>query len=380
MAEIVGLIAGGRIYRLPPGTQAVAAQRLRPAPLARPGLLGICIMGDRGVAVMAAAPGLAGGPAWVRLPDDLVVAGEAYCESPPADVALLAPAAPGGRPAPTAPSEAMQEAWRESAETPARTVRARTGALAVELGALRLVLPFAAMERVIDLPPVRPAPGAAPLIQGFAVAAGEAVLVLDPATLVGQADATMPTLLALFHHAGRRLGLPCARVSPAELGEATSAGRLDALLTQMPEAPLAQPRPSIPPEPLRGLLLARIGETAFALLVEEVAAAIQPVIPTPVPGHPAGIVEHRGDVLPVQDGGLALGQASVLVPGLALPMLRLNLPFPVALAVSAVTGLRQVPARLLSPIRGEGGLVSAIAALAEGALPICRAAMLARAR
>ena len=63
--------------------------------------------------------------------------------------------------------------------------------------------------------------------------------------------------------------------------------------------------------------------------------------------------------------------------GLALPLLRLNLPFPVALAGSAVTGLRQVPTRLLSATGGEGALVAAIAALPEGPLPVLRASLLA---
>ena len=373
MREPQGLIAGGRCWRLPPGAQAMAAQMLRPAPLARPGLLGITVLGDLGVPVLAAAPGLAGGPAWVRLAEGVLVAGEAYAETAPDDAAWLSPTLPAARPVPPATPPAAGEGWA----VPARAERARIAGLAAELGALRLVLPSAAMERVIDLPALRPAPGAAPLAQGFAVAEGEAVLVLDPAALVGTPEPATPSLLALFRHAGRRFGLPCTRIGPAEPGEATLVARLDALLAELPEAPLAQPRLAPQPEPMRGLLLAQVGELAFALPVEEVMAAIPPIAPTPVPGHGAGIVAHRGDVLPVRDGGLALGQAAVLAPGQSLPLLRLNLPFPVALAVSAVTGLRQIPTRLLSATGGEGALVAAIAALPDGPLPVLRAGLLA---
>ena len=371
MTEPLALIAGGRCFLLPPGARSVAPQMLRPAPLARPGVLGITMLGDQGVPVLAAEPGLPGGPAWVLLAEGVLVAGEAFSEAPPDDAPPLRPALPAARPPPLASPAASGEGWA----VPARGGRARFAALAAELGALRLVLPFTAMERVIDMPPLRPAPGAGPLTQGYAVAEGEAVLVLDPATLAGVAEATAPSLLALFRHAGRRFGLPCARIGPAQPGEATLIARLDAALAQLQAAPVAQLHAVMPAEPVRALLLAQIGNVAFALPVEEVAAVILPVLPTAVPGRMAGVVAHRGDVLPVRDGGLALGVAPLLGGGFALPMLRLNLPFPVALAVTSVTGLRQVPARLLSATGGEG-LVAAIAALPEGPLPICRAALL----
>jgi chemotaxis signal transduction protein len=264
---------------------------------------------------------------------------------------------------------------------PARAARGLPSALAAELGPIRLALPLAALERVLPLPAIRPAPGAGPAVLGLALAAGEAVLVLDTAMLAGAARPAEPaTQLAVFRHAGRRLGLPCARLGPARGEEAVLGTRLDALLGGLGPAPVAAAAAPPAPEPTRALLLCMAGTEPFCLPVEEVVAVLPAVAPTPAPeGGGAGIrgvVAHRGDVLPVLDGGARLGLPPVLgAPGAAAPMLRLAGPRPVALAVTQVTGLRRVPARLVVAAAGDG-VVAALATIGDAPVPVCRGAIL----
>lgn len=383
MAE--ALIAGGLAFLLPPGAQPVEAQRLRPAPLAAAGMLGIAVIGGQAVPLMAAQPGLPGGDAWVVIDGPggrLVVAGEALAAlAPPGSLPLRAPRL-AARPAPPA-EPAAGDGWAG----PARSGRARLVAMAAEIGGLRLVLPFAALERVVPLPEVRPAPGAGALALGYAVAAGAPVLVLDPAWAGGAplGEDSAPTLLVLFRHAGRRLGLPCERIEPARPGEETLVARLDGAMAELATAPLGQELVPPAPEPTRALLLCAAGGQAFALPVEEVQAVIPPMVPSPAPANTEaggrlsafrGVAAHRGDVLPVLDAGERLGLAPVLAwPGAEAPLLRLAGTRPVALAVSVVTGLRRIPKRLIAATAGDG-LVSAIAEFQDGPLPICRAAIL----
>ncbi|MBX9594936.1 MAG: hypothetical protein K2X46_11255, partial [Roseomonas sp.] len=91
MAE--ALIAGGLAFLLPPGAQPVEPQRLRPAPLAGAGLLGIVVIGGQALPVMTPQPGLPGGEAWVMIDGPggrLVMAGEALvAEAPPDALPLL---------------------------------------------------------------------------------------------------------------------------------------------------------------------------------------------------------------------------------------------------------------------------------------------------
>lgn len=381
MAE--ALLAGGRAYVLPPGTQRVEPTGLRPAPLAAPGMLGVAVLAGQALPVMAAAAGLAGGPAWAVIDGPggrLAVAGEAWLESAPPDAAPLLPPRLTSRPVP-ASAPADGGGWA----VPARVGRARLVAMAAELGPLRLVLPFAALERVVPLPPLRPAPGAGVAALGYAVAAEAPVLVLDPRWAAGvTADPGVePTLLVLFRHAGRRLGLPCARISPARPGESTLAARLDDALSELEAAPLGQAVAPLAPEPTRALLICAAGGQPFALPVEEVQAVIPPVAPTLAPeGTLAafrGVAAHRGEVLPVLDAGERLGLAPVLAtPGQEAPLLRLAGLRPVALAVGVVTGLRRIPERLIAAVAGEG-MVAAVAEFQGAPLPICRAAVLGRA-
>ncbi len=395
MAEPRALAAGGRFFRLPPGATALPPAPLRPLPLGMPGLLGIALRDGEALPVLAAAPGLTGGPAWVLLDSAagrLVVAGEALTEEAPPEAEPLAiglvAGAPAPRPAlpPVLPAEGSG-GWA----LPPRHARSLPVAMAAELGPVRLVLPFAALEHVVEMPPLRPAPGAGleaqgggpaqPLTLGLALAEGAPVLVLDPARLAELPPvAEAPTHLAVFRHAGRRLGLPCARLGPAEPGEAPLTQRLDALLPTLGPAPLGAAAAPPPPEPMRSLLLCMAGGQPFALPVEEVAAAIPPIAPAPAPAGVGrgicGVIAHRGEVLPVLDGGERLGLPPVLPQaGAEAPMLRLTGPRPVALAVSQVTGLRQVPERLVVATAGDGP-VAAVAALQDGPVVICRAAIL----
>ncbi|MGX9965157.1 chemotaxis protein CheW [Roseomonas sp. F4] len=381
MAE--ALQAGGRIFALPPGAVAVPASLLRPAPLAGPGLLGLAAVGGQVLPVLEAAPGCGGGPAWVLLDGPggrVVVAGEALCDLPECGAPPLLPPRPTIR-RPPAPLPAGPGGW----SVPMRGGAQRQAAMAAELGALRLVLPFPALERVVPMPALRPAPAAGPAALGYTVAAGLPALVLDPAWLLGaETETAEATLLVLFRHGGRRLGLPCARIGPARPGEPTLLQRLDSVAEALVVAPLAEATVPPPPEPSRALLLCTAGGQAFALPVEEVQAVIPPMVPTQAPHSQGdrelpgfrGIAAHRGDVLPVLDAGERLGGAFVLAsPQAEAPLLRLAGGRPVALAVSQVTGLRRIPERLISAVAGEG-LVSAVVALGDVPMPVCRAAVL----
>ena len=378
------LLAGGRAWLLPPGAEHAAPVRLRPAPLAAGGMLGIAVLGGQAVPVMAAEPGLPGGEAWVVIDGPggrMVVAGDAFLDQAPPGALPLLPARLGTRPPPAAQA-ADGGGWA----VPVRAARARLVAMAAELGPLRLVLPFAALERVVPMPPLRPAPGAGIAALGYAVAGGAPVMVLDPGWAAETAlppGGEAPSLLVLFRHAGRRLGLPCVRIGPARPGEETLAVRLDSALAALSAAPMGQaPAPPMP-EPSRALLVCAAGSQPFALPVEDVWAVIPPIAPTPAPeGRLSafrGVTAHRGDVLPVLDAGERMGLTPVLAgPGAEAPLLRLTGARPIALAVSMVTGLRRIPERLIAAVAGDG-LVAAIAEFQDAPLPICRAAVLGRA-
>jgi chemotaxis signal transduction protein len=190
----------------------------------------------------------------------------------------------------------------------------------------------------------------------------------------------------LLHHAGRRLALPCERVAlvnePGECFTAflgTTAAR--AALALAPLVAIPAPPPA---QPQRGLLLCHAGGLDFALAVEEVVAVIPPLPPTPVGAAGTalrGVCAHRGDILPVVDAGERLGGPPALGAG-PVPLLRLAGARPVALAVAAVAGLRQVPEADLALVRAglpglAPGLVLALARFAGSLLPVLCAAALA---
>ncbi|WP_131829614.1 chemotaxis protein CheW, partial [Teichococcus deserti] len=261
------------------------------------------------------------------------------------------------------------------------------------------ILPLDRLARVVPMPALAPAPGMPPGALGLGLAAGlgagegAPVLVLDPRQL----DAALPEgrdapLLAVLAIGAKLFGLPCDRATPLTDAQslefsAMPAGRLAAALAASPAlgrlAPPHQALPPPPPAPTRSLMLARAGEQLFALPVEEVAGVVPPQAPAPLPvgaglDAPDGVVAHRGDVLPVADAGRALGGASVLAPGQAVPLLRLAGPQPLALAVTAVLGLRAFPLAGMVPL-GEDGVVAALLPFQGLPLPLCRAGALARA-
>lgn len=378
------LMAGGRRFVLPEGARAIPPAPLRPLPLAMEGALGVALLDGLALPVLSAAPGLAHGPAWVVLDGPagrVVVAGEALLDEAPPDAEPLQAVPLGTRPAPAplpAEGTAMPLAPRAARNLPA--------ALMAQLGGLRLAVPLSALETVLAMPALRRTPGVGRAALGLASAPGGPLLVLDPAGLMeGEATGQAPVQLAVFRHAGRRLGLPCAQLVPTTEDGSGFADRVEALLAELGAAPLGTIAPPPPAEPMRALLLCEAAGQPFAIPVEEVVAAIAPLAPSPAPDRAPGtgssivrgVVAHRGEVLPVLDGGERLGLAPVLVaPGSEAPMLRLAGARPVALAVSHVTGLRSIPERLITASAGEG-LVAAMATLGEQVVPVCRAAALA---
>lgn len=372
------LLAGGTAFLLPPGAEPIDPPAITPVPLVAPGLLGLAVVNGQALPVVA----LGGADAFVLVETRagrVIYAGDSLLEAAPPDARPLPPPGIAARPAPAARA-AEGTGWA----VPARAARGLPRALAAEHGGARLVLPFAALDRVLPIPDLRPAPGAAGIALGYALADGAPVLVLDPAALLDVPSPDTPGLLVVFRHAGRRLGLPCARIAPARAGEATLAARLDALLPQLGAAPLAAAAAPPRPEATRTLLLCAAGGHPFALPVEEVLAVLPALAPLPAPAGAGaafrGVATHRGEVLPVLDAGIQLGLAPVLAaPGDEAPLLRLAGQRGVALAVARVTGLKRVPERLISEVAGDGP-VAAIAALPEAPLPICRAAVLGTAR
>lgn len=348
--------AGGTAHRLPEGSSAVAAPVLRPVP----GGGGWLFVGMLGGGALPAwvLPG-AGHPAraWALVPGPegaMLVGGDALAASQDGAQPLQLPTLPPVRAPLARPSVTDGE------ETPPDS--GSRGGLRLAMAAGALDLPFAALERLLPMPPFHPLPGAPGGARGMAWTEAGAVLVL--------AGEESEPLLALVLVEGRRLGLPCRGAAPLATAPAMPPALLDPGL--LAAAPLALPPASVPAPPTRLLLLARAGETGFALPLEEVAAVLPPQAPgNPGSGALAGIAAHRGDVLPVLDAGARLGGPPVLAGG-AVPMLRLQGAQPAALAVSAVLGLRAVPEADLAPVPGQG-LVAAMVRLDGAVLPVCRA-------
>jgi chemotaxis signal transduction protein len=381
MDEPRAILAKGVAYALPEGSRAILAQAVRPMPLVPAGAPVLAMFEGQGVPVLRL---IADGAAWVRLPSGLLVVGDALLDARPPEALDLPDARIAAGAAPRPLPAAAEGGWAVAAGRG----RARFSTLAAEIGPCRVLLPFASLLHVLPMPPVRPAPGMPRGIAGYAVAEGGPALVLDPAALMAE-PVKLPaaTVLVLFQIEGRAIGLPCQRIGPAAPGEVADLRAIAAAVAAFGGAP-AWTTPAAPvPEPRRGLLLCSAAGLTFAVAVEEIAAVIAPIAPAPAPAPapatPRGdvpgsrVIAHRGDVLPVLDGGLRLAGTPVL-PGFgsAAPMLRLMLARPVALAVSRVTGLRQVPLSAIAAAEGSA-LVSGIAMLAEGAVPICRAAALA---
>lgn len=376
MDEPRAILAQAVAYALPAGSRMVPARCVRPVPLAATGQLGLAMFDGQAVPVLRLQP--EGAEAWVRLPTGLLVAGAALSEHLPAGALMLPqmPLAAAARPHPMPVSAGA--GW----SVPARRGRARFATLAAEIGGCRILLPFAVLRHVLPMPAVRAAPAMPRGIAGYAIAEGAPAVVLDPAALMPEAvHLPEPSLMVLFELDGRSIGLPCQRVGPAGPGEMADMRAIAAVVAAFGAAPTVTAATVASAEPKRGLLLCSAGGVAFAVAVEEVAAVIAPLVPVPATPHGAAprdrVIAHRGDVLPVLDGGLRLAGRPVLPTlGSAAPLLRLLLARPVALAVTDVASLRQVPLSAIATTEGSG-LVAGIATLPEGAVPICRAMALA---
>ncbi len=201
-------------------------------------------------------------------------------------------------------------------------------------------VPMASLLRVVPLPGLRAIPWAPAEVLGWAVADGAVALVIDPC---GMAAGAQHLVLLLLD--GRLVGLPCTRLAPTE-AEPTDLSPLRALLGWAPAhaPPLVLPAPAT-----TGLLVAQAGGQRFALAAAEVEAAIAPACPTALPAGRAAIA-HRGEILPVLDAGLLLGMPPVIGQGRAMPLLRLRLAPPLALAVSAIEGLRPLGTGGVAPL------------------------------
>ena len=226
-----------------------------------------------------------------------------------------------------------------------------------------LLVPRAWLERLVLMPASRPLPFAPPGVLGLALAESGVLLLDGPPGL---------PLLAVLRVADRLLGLGCASARPdADAGD----GRW------LPDGAwdLAPRRPEILSTPeiaCTALLFCHAGGLEFALPALEVEAVLAPQRPVPGPADIllCGVVAHRGQVLPVLDGGLALGGPATLAGG-AVPMLRLA--GPVALAVTAVEGLRRVADTAISPA-AAGGPVRATCWFGGAAIPVLDPAWLTR--
>jgi len=274
-------------------------------------------------------------------------------------VALIAEAAPGAVP-PASPS-------LPPPVTAATPLRQRAAAASGAMPGMRLLrdaaedvlVPRAALERVLPWPEVQPLAFAPPGVLGLGMA-GAAVLVLD--------GPQPQNLLAVLRLDGRLIGLGCAelRPDPAAGDTAWLPEGAWALAPLAPSVVTQLEPPSLP------LLFCTAGGTRFALPALEVEAVLPPLLPVAGPDQ-VRIVAHRGQVLPVFDAGLALGGPAVL-GGDAAPMLRLG---GVAVAVAAVEGLRRVPLSAISAANA-GSAMRAVCWPAGVAVPVLDPIWLAR--
>jgi len=364
-----GLRLAGQVWRLPPGIAATAPAVVRALPVRGGG--GLAMLGGRAVPVLAPGRAAAAGrPAWAVVPfagGEALVGGDELLASVPAD----APALPmpdwvparGGALAPVAALVAPS----------APAVAARGAGV---MGALELISPgghlrldLAMLVRVVPLPGWRPVPGAPAEVLGWAVAEGRPVLVLDPG---GMADGARHLVLLTLQD--RLVGVPCARMAPAQGASAEAADGAALLAPLLRWAVSAGAAAATAEGASRALLLVLAGGLRFALPATEVEAALAPLHPAALPGG-VSVVLHRGDVLPVLDSGRLLGAAPVLAGGL-VTCLRLQLPHPLALAVSGIEALRVVPETAIAPLDAPG-LATAVLTLGGEAVPVCAAARLA---
>ncbi|WP_458096138.1 chemotaxis protein CheW [Roseomonas sp. WA12] len=361
-----GITAGITAHRLPEGASAIATPVLRPLPGGR-GRLYVGLIGGAALPawVLPGAKQPAG--AWALVPGPegaLLLGGDSLIADPPPDAELvelprLAPVA-GGRvrsasSGPVEPTEPVTQLMR--------------GGFRLALVGGAIELPSDALDRLLPMPPLHLFPEPPDGVSGMAWTTAGPVLVIDAAQF--GAETGEAPLLAVVLVAGRRIGLPCRGAAPVATTPELPAPLLQPAL--LSAAPRAVPPPIERAVPTRPLLLAHASAADFALELEDVAAILPPQVPRNRSGGAvAGITAHRGDVLPVLDGGMRLGRAPVLAGGAAVPMLRLQGPRPAALAVTSVLGLRAVPEADIAPVAGDG-LVGAMLRLDGTVLPVLRA-------
>jgi len=361
-----GILAGGVASRLPEGASVAAAPTLRPLP-GGGGRVFVGLLGGGALPAFLLPGARHPAAAWVLVPGAdgaVLLGGDALVEAPGAAMVAVPPMAPA-RPPLTRPAPAEAR--------PAPEAAASRGGFRLLTGQGPVDLPFAALERILPMPPLHPMPGMPPGARGMGWTA------LGPVLVLGAAVGEEP-LLALVVVEGRRLGLPCRGAAPVpRLPEGPGCLGDPALLAA---APLAVAPPVRAAVPTRPLLLARAEGADLALPLEEVVAVLPPV----APGHAGatlgdasravvGIVAHRGEVLPVLDAGPWMGRGPVVAVGRAVPMIRLRGAAPLALAVSAVAGLRVVAEAEIVTVPG-GGPVEAAARLDGAVVPVLRAAAL----
>lgn len=238
-------------------------------------------------------------------------------------------------------------------------------ALHLSLSGVALALPSALAEHIHPMPELLPLPGAPDVVRGLALAGGAPILVLDSLALAGGGGAEeAPTWLLALRCQGRRIGLPAARIAA---GPAVPALRH---FEEWLEGPAARAALSLAPPALaeaatrpvaeRHLVLFRAAGLRAALPAEAVRAVLAPVRAQTLPGGGGAVAPHRGELLPVRDAGLRLGVAPA-AEGMAAPMIRLALTRECLVAVSAIEGVRRIPAADITPL-GEGqGLVAGLA-------------------
>ena len=244
----------------------------------------------------------------------------------------------------------------------------RFEALHLTIGGIAIAVPAELAHRIHPMPALSPALAAVPGLLGFAAPGGVVLPVLDPAWLAGRGSRDAPYLVEL-HVRDRSLALPAERVEAGPGGGSwfrdwLASSEADAFLELAP--PVRQVA-QVPPGTLHPLVVFTAGGLLAALPVEAVAAVLPPQTPRPTPTGP--VAAHRGDVLPVIDGGLRLAGRPTSWPA---PLLRLRAPPHALVAVDSVAGVRAISA--LAPTRG--GRVAALALLGGAAVPVLDATAL----
>jgi purine-binding chemotaxis protein CheW len=102
--------------------------------------------------------------------------------------------------------------------------------LVFRLGSERFALPLAAVDEVIEIPPVQPLPDSSNLILGVATLRGELVSIIDPRALLHAGDGDYGMIL-LFTTGNRRVGMAIDDVFDpilVEAGDVRAAPGMDA--------------------------------------------------------------------------------------------------------------------------------------------------------